>query len=380
VATEAFAHRIRILLAVAGAAGATSAAVGVLLQGAVGEGRSLWSAARPDVVADVLATRFGAIWAAAVVAWVVIGAAVPLLPRTPASLTAVGVPVAALTALPALSGHPSVQSPVALLLPANVLHVAAMAAWLGGIAVLVLAVRTATSRLEPADRTGLLVAVVARVSTLAGIAFGVLFLSGAVQAIVEVARVDALLDTAFGRSVLIKLLLFGALVVLGWANRRRILPALSAVGDSPSRAGLLLRRTLRAELGLGVAVLAVTGALAGYPPSTAVSSGPVSREANVGPAHLELTADPATVGPNDLHLYLFDHHTGAQYTGAKEVTVTAALPGKGVAAIPFEVHPAGPGHAIATGTLGIAGDWQIAVSVRVSAFDEHVVHLTLPIR
>jgi copper transport protein len=310
---------------------------------------------------------------------VAVGAAGLALPRTPASLLVLGVPLAALTLLPALSGHPSVQSPVALLLPANVLHVAAIAAWLGGIAVLVLAVRAATSRLEPADRARLLVAVVGRFSTLAGIAFAVLFVSGVVQAVVEVARVDALLDTAFGRAVLIKLVLFGALVALGWANRTRLLPALRAAGDDPGHAGLLLRRTLRAELLLGVAVLAVTGALSGYPPSTAVSSGPVTREANIGPAHLQLTADPATAGPNQLHLYLFDHHTGAQYTGAKEVTVTAALPDKGIAAIPFDVHTAGPGHEIATGTLGIAGDWQITVSVRVSAFDEHVTHLTLPI-
>jgi copper transport protein len=397
-ATEAFARRVRTLVAGAAVAGALSAAAGVVLQGAVSEGRSLWAAARADVVADVLGTRFGAVWAVAVVLWLVVGgwtlarpSAFPALrlvavgadglalPSTPVSLLALGVPLAMLTLLPALSGHPSVQSPVALLLPANVLHVAAMAAWLGGIAVLVLAVRAATGRLDAADRPRLLIAVVARFSTLAGIAFAVLFATGAIQAVVEVASVSALLDTAFGRAVLIKLVVFGALVALGWANRAHVLPALRAAGESPARAGLLLRRTLRAELLLGVAVLAVTGALAGYPPSTAVSSGPVTREATIGPAHLELTADPATVGPNELHLYLFDHHTGAQYTRAKEVTVTAALPGKGIAAIPFEVHSAGPGHAIATGTFGVAGDWKVTVSLRVSDFDEHVTHLTLPI-
>jgi copper transport protein len=143
---------------------------------------------------------------------------------------------------------------------------------------------------------------------------------------------------------------------------------------------VLLRRTLQGELLLGIAVLGVTGALAGYPPSRAVTSGPVSREADVGPAHLELTVDPAQVGRNQLHLYLFDHHSGAQFTRAKEVTVTAALPGKGIAGIPFEAHRAGPGHAIAAGTFGVAGDWRLTVTVRVSAFDEYVTRLDIPIR
>jgi copper transport protein len=359
----------------------------------------MWSSLNGSVLSDVLSTRFGVVWGAALLAWLFVGAcalvrpaSVPTLrpasvgatglalPGSRVGLVALAIPLGMLAFLPALSGHASVQSPVALLLPANVAHVAAMAAWLGGIAVLVLAVRSATSRLEPADRTPLLVAVVARFSTMAGIAFAVLFATGVIQAIVEVRTFGALLDTAFGRAVLIKLVLFGALVVLGWLNRQRNLPALRGSGGAPQRAGVLLRRTLRVELALGLSVLAVTGALAGYPPSTAVSSGPVTREADVGMAHMELTVDPATPGPNEIHLYLFDHHTGAQFTGAKEVTATAALPAKGIADLPLGLHTAGPGHLTGTGTLPVKGNWQLTVTVRVSDFDENVARVTVPIK
>jgi copper transport protein len=346
----------------------------------------------------VLSTRFGTVYAAAVVAWLFVGAwtlarpaAVPTLRPAAVGATGLGLPAArgllalavplgALALLPALSGHPATQSPVALLLPANVLHVLAMAAWLGGIAMLVLAVRAATRRLEGDDRLRLLVAVVSRFSAMAGIAFAVLLVTGAVQGIVEVASVGALVHTAFGRAVLIKLVLFGALVTIGWTNRSRLLPALRAAGGNTGRAGVLLRRTLRLELLLGVAVLAVTGALAGYPPSTTVASGPVSREATIGPAHLELTVDPATVGANELHIYLFDAKTGAQFARAKETTVAAALPSKGIADLPLDVRKAGPGHATGSGVLGVAGDWHLTVTVRVSQFDEYMTHLTVPIR
>jgi copper transport protein len=396
-ASAAFARRARLLLAVSAGAGAVAAGLGLLLQGAEGTGDPLWSSARGSVLGDVLATRFGAVWGAALVAWIVVAACVLIRPTAlptlrPASVGATGLalpsraglavlalPLGLLAFLPALGGHASVEPPVALLLPANVAHVAAMAAWLGGIAVLVLAVRSATSRLEAADRVPLLVAVVVRFSTLAGIAFALLFATGVVQAIVEVRTFGALLDTAYGRAVLIKLVLFGVLVAIGWANRRRILPALRQSGNAPQRAGVLLRRTLRAELAIGVAVLAVTGALAGYPPSTAVSSGPVTREADAGPAHMQLTVDPAMPGPNEVHLYLFDHHAGAPFRRAKEVRATAALPAKGIQGLPLDLHTAGPGHLTGTASLPAKGDWQLTVTVRVSDFDEYVAHLAVPI-
>ena len=398
-ASVGFSRRARLLLAVSAGVGAVASVLGLLLQGAEGTGESLWSSLSGSVLSDVLATRFGAVWAAALLAWLFVAgcvlarpAALPALrpasvgatgvalPRSRTGVAVLAVPLALLALLPALSGHASVQSPVALLFPANVAHVAAMAAWLGGIAVLVFALRSATSRLEPADRTPLLVGVVARFSTLAGIAFAVLFVSGVIQSIVEVASFGALLDTAFGRAVLIKLVLFGVLVVLGWVNRQRILPALRRSGTAPQRAGVLLRRTLRFEFALGLAVLAVTGALAGYPPSTAVSSGPVTREADVGPAHMQITVDPANPGPNEVHLYLFDHHSGAQFTRAKEIRATAALPAKGIEGLPLDLHTAGPGHLTGTATFPVKGDWQITVTVRVSDFDEYVAHLTLPIK
>jgi copper transport protein len=222
--------------------------------------------------------------------------------------------------------------------------------------------------------------VVGRFSALAGVAFAALLATGVIQGIVEVASVPALVNTAFGRAVLIKLVLFTGLVGLGWVNRRRLLPGLRGTGDRPARAGATLRQTLRFELALGVVVLAVTGALAGYAPSTAVSSGPVTREATAAAAHLQVTVDPATVGVNTLHLYLFDHQTGAPFTGAKEITATAALPAKGIAPIPLEVHRAGPGHAIGSGTFGVPGTWDLAITVRTSAFDESVAHLAVPIR
>ena len=96
---------------------------------------------------------------------------------------------------------------------------------------------------------------------------------------------------------------------------------------------------------------------------------------------LEMTVDPARVGPNEIHLYLFDRASGRPYRGAKEVTIHAELPEKGIAAMHLDPTRAGPGHYVVSGaTLGVAGDWVLDVAVRVSDFDEHETHVKVPIR
>jgi copper transport protein len=400
-ASTAFSARLRALLLASAAAGALSAAAAIVLQGAVAGGTGIAGALNADVIRDVLGTRFGVVWALGLVAWLLVGvlAAAPrpvpvlrpaavgatglALPRT-TRLAALAVPLAALSALPTLGGHASVQSPVAILAPANVLHVIAMAAWLGGVAVLVLALRAATGRLEASERTRLLAAVVARFSTMAGVAIAVLLASGIVQGVVEVRTVPNLVETAFGRAVLAKVVLFAGIVALGWVNRRRLLPALARAvraDEPPGDAGLLLRRTLRAELALGVAALAVTGALAGYAPSIAEGKGPFSGTADIGPARLELTVDPARVGPNEMHVYLFDRADGSQFDETKELTVTAELPEKGIEPIELEATRAGPGHFLVSGaTFGVTGEWTVEIASRVSEFDEFRAKLRVRVR
>ncbi len=398
-ASRAFAGRTRTLMLAAGAGGLVSAAAAVILQGALGEGTAVWSALSFDIVRETAGTRFGTAWGLAAAGWaaVLVLAAFPrpvpalrpasvgatglALPSGRTRLLALAVPLGALALLPALGGHAGVQSPVAVLLPANVLHVLAMSAWLGGIAVLVLALRAATARLEAPDRLRLLATVVSRFSAVALAAIALLLATGTVQAIVEVRTPAHLLDTAFGRAVLIKAIVALGIVALGYVNRSRTLPALRGAAGSPGRAGVALRRTLRVELALGVVAIAVTGALSSYPPSTAVAAGPFSGTVTFGPIHMETTVDPAQSGPNAVHVYLFDARTGAPFATTKELKLTAALPAKQIAPLPLTARVAGPGHYVVEGaTLPVKGTWKFSVTDRVSDFDEYATTFNVPIR
>lgn len=375
-ARDRFAARARTMLLTAAALGAVTAALSLVFQGAVAGGTSFWSALDPSVLGDVIDTRFGTIASLALVAW----SGVAVLRSRPVPLAAL---LAFLCLAPGLAGHASTVDPSWLLLPANLVHVAGMAVWLGGVAVLLLALPAATRALVPPDRTRLLAACVMRFSTVALIAVAAVLATGTTQAIVELPAFADLLDTAFGRAILIKVALLAVLIGLGAWNRQRARPrlaALAASGATPGGTGVALRRSLRAELGLMLIVLSVTAALVSYAPPVG-ASGPVSADTTLGPARLELTVDPASVGRNRVHLYLLDRRTGRQWDRAKELSVQARLPERDLGPLALDAQKAGPGHyVIRRAALAPRGDWRLDVHARVSAFDEYTARVEVPIR
>ncbi len=181
----------------------------------------------------------------------------------------------------------------------------------------------------------------------------------------------------------IKFVLLMAVIAIAAYNRRRSVPALNriaAAGESPGRVGVTLRRALRAEVALLVVVLGVTGALASYAPPVSAQSGPFSTETQVGPIQLEMSVEPATVGANEIHIYLFDAKSGAPYTKVKQLKVSAALPEKGIS-LPLEPQLSGPGHYTIPGALiNAPGTWKLELTMRVSAFDEFTKTVEVAIR
>jgi copper transport protein len=409
-ASASFLGAARRLLLGGALIGAVAGLAGIVLQGATAGATNAWAALNPSVVRDVLGTRFGEVWSLRVLAFVVLGGAIALLlrgvrhaeapagmqrvalgadglaaPAPPrAALALAALPAAYVAIAPALGGHASVQQPVALLFPLDVAHVLAMSAWIGGLILLLLALPAATRRLQGPDRTRLLAAALVRFSPIALGCVVVLLVTGTIQAFEHIAAWNRLLHTGFGRAVLIKVGLIALLIGVGAVNRRRVIPNLRelvASAAAPGAAGHLLRRTLRAEVALVLLVLGVTAALVSYPPPDSLAGGPFGGSATLGPLRLEATMDPARVGPNELHLYLLRSSDGTPFAGTKELTVTLALPAKGIGPLPAKAREAGPGHYVVdTVQLVPGGDWQLHVTSRVSEFDQYDTTLKVPVR
>jgi copper transport protein len=388
-AADAFAARIGRLFAVAVAGGVCVSVLGVLLQGASAAGVSLWASLKGAVIDSTLESRFGEVWGARAIDWILLGAlllaARPLTRRPPRAiiaLLALGNVYLAMT--PALAGHASIESPTAVFFPSDVLHVSAGSVWVGGIACLLLALPGATRRLEGPERSRLLLAALARFSPLALGAVIVIATTGVIQAYIDVRSFYALFHTTYGALILVKVALLLVLIGLGWSNRERVIPMLQQlVGDgrAPGGVGALARRTLRGELALMLTVFGVTAALISYAPPIDAATGPFSTNTTIGPAELELTVEPARVGLNTIHLYLIDAKDGSQFTATKELTATAALPAKGIGPLPLQANLSGPGHYTFNSTeLSPGGTWAIEITDRVSEFEEFSKIVKVPIR
>jgi copper transport protein len=214
---------------------------------AAGGGSSLLHAAEAGGTRYALALEVGT------VAALVGGTAAALWPWYPFVRPLVWAAAAVLLVVPTLSGHAlDPGRPHLLTTVADLAHVGAASAWLGGLAAL--AVATGPDERAPAAR---------RLSRVALVSVAVLAVTGGVRALIELDRVSQLWSTGYGRAILVKTALFAALVGIGWANRSRLLPSLARAGAAFTR----LRRNVLAETGLLTGVVIAVAVLTSLRPA-----------------------------------------------------------------------------------------------------------------
>jgi copper transport protein len=292
-ASERFARIVRGVVVGAVLLGLAATAAAIVLQAATATGSSFWTALDADAVDAVSDTRPVRAWLARLGVWLVLGItllAVMRPRRLPglrrAALGAAGAApgaslsrpqvlllggaIVALALTAPLGGHSGTYSPSGLLVVVDTLHVLAVSAWLGGLAMLLFALPIAVRALDRGERLSLVAAATGRFSRLALSAVALLLLSGVVQSIALVGAFDALVETAYGRLVLAKIVLFLGLVSFGAYNQRRLLPQLRAVadgGEEPERAAALLRRSVACEVALALVVLGLASVLVATEPA-----------------------------------------------------------------------------------------------------------------
>ncbi|MGW1868318.1 copper resistance CopC/CopD family protein [Streptomyces mauvecolor] len=339
---------------------------------------------------------------------------------------------AGLAATWALAEHASTGLQPGIAMPVDVLHLLAVAAWLGGLVTLLVVLYRSP---------GIERAAVLRFSRIAFWSVAVLAATGVYQSWRQVGTWSALVDTAYGQLLLVKVGLVAVLVGTASVSRRwtarlsehtapeadaalvveerasepepvtvpddgtdakraaqlaRQQAALSTAREKrirdadPERTGL--RRTVLAEAGVAVVLLAVTTVLTSTEPArtqeavdraradsqVAVADRPVDIRlpfdtgGQNGKGTVELTLDPGRTGSNDLRVSLED--PAGRPKDAPEVKVSFTLAAKSVGPLPVVPDRVAAGQWKASGVqIPMAGDWQISVTVRTSEIDETTV-------
>jgi copper transport protein len=385
-AEAAFARAHRRLVAGAALLGALGAAAGIVLAGASARGTSAGEGLDPSVVGAVLETSFGhgsavalaVLLAVAGIAWrpaapqtAELGATGLALPRRALS-TEHGLAILVMGWLalsPAIAGHAASRPHWWLLVPASAAHVLAAGAWIGGVATIAVAVAAAARPLARDDRTLLVLHVLRRFSPLALGAVAIVAASGLAQAADEVGSPAALLDTGFGRAVVIKAGLLLVIVGVAAAHRERHLPSLAShaqagTPDTPTLTAV--KRTVGLEAAGLVAVLIVTGVLASSRPPAGEEAGPATIRLVFPQATAAGELTPARAGANTLRLVLA--RRGRAFSDLERIDVTATPPHGGR---PVRVSAPARRDGSYPIPLGLAerGAWRIAVALYVDRFN-----------
>lgn len=325
---------------------------------------SAWSAlARTEYVVAA------AVVAGTLAAVALLGAGEPQGGRRTGALVAAGLAIAA----PALTGHSRAESPEALVVAVDVLHLLAGSVWLGGVVGLALALPALADRGTVAAQT------LARFSALAAGVLALLVVTGTVLAWRIVGSWSALTGTDYGRLLLAKIATAVVVVLLAVWNRRWLLPRVQGASRRPDRrAGVsLVTRVVTAEAAVLGGVLVLTALLVDQSPeSEAELVGPVVQVAQLGPVTAQTTVASPVAGPSEITLELYDA-LGEPTEGYAAPRASLSAGEIDLGDLPLE--NAGPGIYTAEVVFPTAGSWDLQLSLRTSEFDNPVASLAFTV-
>lgn len=204
-------------------------------------------------------TNWGRAWLAQALLLALLGAAIVAArpPRDRGALLLAVPAVLGLAAIPALTGHAAGAERAVFVVLNDALHVLAAGAWLGTLAVIVVAALPIVRRRSVAAG-GMAATLVERFSPLALLAAATVVLTGVINSALHLRSPADLLETQYGQVLLVKVGLFALVAAAGVVNWRVVRPALLAGGDARR-----LRLTGGVELLLSLLVLGATAVLTG---------------------------------------------------------------------------------------------------------------------
>jgi putative copper export protein len=166
----------------------------------------------------------------------------------------------ALAASPSFASHAmATEHWKALAVSADVMHMMAGSAWIGGLLLLAWMIARGDSNQPSSGATVLMM--VRRFSPLALTSATVLVGTGLIGVFLRLTAVQELWTSGYGRLLSAKILLFCCVAGGGLYNWKRATPRLEQTGDAQS-----MRTSLRVEIAFALALLLVTAVLVATPP------------------------------------------------------------------------------------------------------------------
>ncbi|MFL5759598.1 MAG: copper resistance CopC/CopD family protein [Thermomicrobiales bacterium] len=321
-------------------------------------------------------TRYGKLWILRIVLLAAYSIALLIAawwwPRHRPGRTVVTLLIALALPLPfSLDAHASAEaSGRATAIATDYVHLLAASVWIGGLFLLVGALVASLRDLTPAGRRVVLSHVLPRFSTMALTAWGVLILTGAYQAWLEVGNLDGLLHTSYGRTLGIKVILLVPLLALAAFNLILVTRKIRGSTDADSTLAWTRRFTyaVGGEVILVILVLLVVGRLTSLPPARgvlALQTTPIELALTADGKSAKLTITPGAAGPNDYTLAL----AGWSPPDGSEALLRLTYISQDIGEKEVKLTGSGDTYTGSSSEVGIAGDWRVDAIVRkIGAF------------
>ena len=260
-----------------------------------------------------------------------------------------------------LAGHASGArfAPV-IAVAMDALHLFAAAIWLGALFQLCLRLPAALA-LPRQNCFELLRVLVPRVSAVLVPTVLILVATGIFSAWEQVATLDALLRTAHGESLMLKLAILAPLLAIAAINLLVLRPRIAAGKEGAARRFL---RNVRTEAALAAALLLPVALLGSLPPSAQQPfPAPLEVARQAGDLRVSFTVDPVWVGVSRFRVELSDEH-GAAPSDVRQVVLTFTMEGMNMGRTTVTTTPLGDGRFEAEGFyIGMPGISQVGVAI-----------------
>ena len=243
-----------------------------------------------------------------------------------------------------LSGHAIAQSPAALSVLIDVVHLAAASAWIGGVVMLGIGGKS-----WYVDHNG---RAIRRFSRLAGWCVPTIVVSGVAQAWLMMGSFGALFNTAYGRTLLVKTSAVLIAIALGMLLRVTL----------RSKVPASVRRIVGIETIIGIAIIAITSILVGTPTREAPTTKPFTAALVRDSVIANITITPARVGRVEVHITVVP--PGGAFDLVTRVAARMSLPERNIPNIPIELTKIGPNHFSGIADIAYPGEWRLEVIIK----------------
>lgn len=270
----------------------------------------------------------------------------------------------------AATGHAAMAEPRPFMGLAVFVHAAAALYWLGALVPLGGAL---------ADRTADPLPLVERFSRTAVVLVALLAATGLGLAVVQMEGLGAFVETPYGRLLAMKLVGVAALLAIAAYNRQILTPRLATARRSPR---LALIRSIRIEMVIGLAVLAIVAGWRLTPPPRALHAADragISAHAHTAAAMADVSVRPGRRGANAAAIALMTGDFGP--LPAREVAVSLRPDQAGIEPVRRQARlaPDGRWHVEAL-PLPLAGRWTAEIEILISDFEKTTLKTELEIR